>query len=92
MKIKGGTFKDRLAGLFELPREIVMDVPRITMIGNLQVTVENHRGVIEYSPERCVIGIHNGQMTIQGRDLVIGIIYEDEITVTGFIGAVQFSA
>ena len=32
-----------------------MDLPRITLIGNLQLFVENHKGIIEYSDSRIRI-------------------------------------
>jgi len=86
---KGGRIKGKIAGMLELPGDLVFDLPRITLIGTVEMTVENHRGLIEYSPERVVIGFGRGQITVKGLDLVIGRIVPDEVTLTGQISSVD---
>lgn len=78
--------------MFELPKDLVMDIPRITLLGNLQITIENHRGILEYGPERIVIGVTTGQLTITGWDLAIGTVYPEEITISGRVAGLSFSA
>ncbi|NPV70472.1 MAG: sporulation protein YqfC [Firmicutes bacterium] len=85
MERKGGRIRNRIAGALELPGDVVLDLPRITLIGNVEMSVENHRGLIEYSPECVVIGFGEGQITIRGEELKIGSIVPDEITLTGRI-------
>ncbi|MCR4397859.1 MAG: sporulation protein YqfC [Firmicutes bacterium] len=85
---RGGRLKKKIAGLLELPGDLVFDLPRITLIGNMELTVENHRGLMEYSTHRVVIGFGGGQMTVEGCDLVIRRIVKDEVTVTGRISSV----
>lgn len=89
-KNRRGSWRQRLANFFELPKDIVMDVPKTTIIGALQLSIENHRGILEYSPERVVIGIHTGQVSITGKELVIGTVDGDEITVLGQIESLNF--
>ncbi|MGE5485620.1 MAG: sporulation protein YqfC [Ignavibacteriales bacterium] len=86
---KEGRIKGRVAGMLELPGDLVFDLPRITLIGAVEMTVENHRGLIEYSPERVVIGFGGGQIVVKGVDLVIGRIVADEVTLTGRISSVD---
>ena len=33
----------------ELPQDVMMDLPRITMIGHIHIYIENHRGLITFS-------------------------------------------
>lgn len=80
----------RLAATLELPQDVILDLPRVTILGGLQVTVENHRGVIHYSPERVVVGMTSGRVHISGQDLVIGVIHDQEITVAGVVESVTF--
>jgi len=82
-------FKGRVAGVFELPGDLVFDLPRVTLIGNIEVTVENHRGLIHYSPDRVVIGFGQGQIVIGGQGLAIGSITPEEITLTGRVAFVN---
>lgn len=77
------------AGL-DLPLEIVFDLPRITVLGHLQMTVENHRGLLEFRPERVAIGTGAGRVVVLGRDLTVGVVRDGEISVTGELTAVHF--
>jgi len=80
----------QMADWLDLPRDAVLDVPRITLIGDLQLVVENHRGLLEYSEERITVGAPRGRLAVLGRDLVIGTVNGEAITVTGQIRALQF--
>lgn len=84
------SLRQKLAGSLEIPKDVILDLPRITILGDLQVMIENHRGVIQYSPEQVVVGMSKGRIDITGTDLVIGVIHEEEITVTGLLTAIIF--
>lgn len=81
--------RSRLAELLDLPRDVVLNLPRISLVGDLQVLIQNHRGVHEYTPARVVIGMEHGLIEIVGRGLVIGAIHPEEITVTGRLDGIQ---
>ena len=81
--------KRRLTDLFDLPQDVTLDLPRILLVGGLQVILENHRGLAEYSPERVVVGVARGQVAITGEGLEIGVINTEEITVLGRIRALS---
>ncbi len=80
----------RVADLFELPRDVVMDLPTATLIGNLQCLVENHRGIIEYLPDKVRINTSRGEVVVTGRRLAIGSISQDDIVVEGRISGFAF--
>ncbi len=90
MERKGGRIRNRIAGALDLPGDVVLDLPRITLIGNAEMSVENHRGLIEYSPQCVVIGLGEGQVVVRGEDLRIGSIVPEEITLSGRIASVGF--
>ncbi|NPV26851.1 MAG: sporulation protein YqfC [Firmicutes bacterium] len=79
-----------VAGLFDLPRDIALNLPKVVIIGNIQVFVENHRGIIEYAPEKVRISINRGELEIRGSQLVLRNILADEIALDGKIEAVTF--
>lgn len=81
---------DKLTGFLDLPREIVYDLPRVTLIGHVQLLIENHRGVIEYSAGKIRIAINSGGMEILGQDLYIRSISRDEISIEGDIAALKY--
>ncbi|MCL4425712.1 MAG: sporulation protein YqfC [Firmicutes bacterium] len=79
-----------LASLFDLPGDVVLNLPRLTMVGNLQVIIENHRGVVEYSPRKVIIAYNQGRVILEGEELVIGTIQSEEIAVTGRVNSLLF--
>ena len=39
--------KYNISEALELPKDIVMDLPKITILGNIQINISNHKGIIE---------------------------------------------
>ncbi len=81
---------EKLTRFLDLPKEIVYNLPKVTLIGNMQVLLENHRGIIEYSAEKVRIAINSGEMEITGEGLFIRNINRDEISLDGDISAIKF--
>lgn len=79
-----------VADLFEIPEDIVLNVPRITIVGNLQMIIENHRGLIEYSPETIRVGAGNGQIVIVGEELAVGSVFSEDLSVMGRFSRITF--
>lgn len=83
-------WRQNLADLLELPREVVLNLPRLTVIGNVQCYLENHRGVIEYTTEKIRVSVNGGEVQIAGRDLVIRYMASEEIAVDGVIDSIRY--
>jgi sporulation protein YqfC len=82
--------KRRFANMFDLPKDVLLDLSRIIVIGNMQICIENHRGIVEYSPQKIVIGCGNGQISVHGEDLSLRSILPEEIELIGHIKSVVF--
>ncbi len=91
LKKKGGRFKAIFSELFELPPEVVLDLPRLTMAGNCQLLVENHRGVIFYGSAEIRIGISGGALIVRGENLQIGNLYAAELLIKGTIEHLEYN-
>ncbi|HHX50388.1 MAG TPA: sporulation protein YqfC [Clostridia bacterium] len=78
--------------LLEMPKDVMLDLPKITMIGDLQLFLENHRGIIEYQRERIRVKISNGELEIKGQDLVLRNLKTDEMAVEGMITSITFDS
>ncbi|EIT85217.1 hypothetical protein A374_10755 [Fictibacillus macauensis ZFHKF-1] len=74
----------------DLPADAMMDLPRITMIGQLHIYIENHRGVISFSNEQLMLRLKTGSLVIKGRDFVIKTILPEEILLEGAIDGVYY--
>jgi sporulation protein YqfC len=79
-----------LAGFLEIPQDIVMDLPRITMLGNKQLLVENHKGIIEYTPSLVRIKLSQGELFIYGEKLTLGNLQAEQILVEGVVQKVNY--
>jgi len=86
---KAGLIK-RFSQAFELPGDVVLNVPRVTIVGNAVVTIENHRGLVRYDPSSITIGAGGFQIVIEGESMVIGIVEAETITIRGTITRVGF--
>lgn len=91
MQRKNG-LRDRLVSLLELPGDVMLDVARITMVGDMEMVIENHRGLTEYTPNRVVLTVPEGSLAIDGDDLRIGAISPDQIILLGKIRGMRYTA
>ncbi len=87
---KSDEIKKSIADILELPQDIMLDLPKITMIGNLQIYVENHKGIIEYSSTRVRIFTKCGVLRITGKNLLLKRIVQEEIVLVGEIDQAEF--
>ncbi|MGI6704453.1 MAG: sporulation protein YqfC [Clostridia bacterium] len=90
METRGDLIKKGIADLLELPRDIVLDLPKITLVGNLQLYIENHKGIIEYSTGLVQVNTKAGILVVTGTGLTIRTIVVEEIIIVGRIDRVEF--
>ncbi len=83
--------KESVSEAFELPKDIMLDLPKITMLGDVELYIENHKGIIEYSIEKIRVDINKGTLIILGKDLFIKTIITEEIIISGKIYSVEFN-
>ena len=82
--------QEKLVRVFELPDDVVYDLPKITLIGDIQFYIENHRGIIEYSPTLVRIAVSIGEVEVSGEMLAIRTITRDELYLDGRIQAIRY--
>jgi len=83
------TMAERLVRALDLPLEGVLDLPKMTLIGNFQALVENHRGLLAYDPRLIRIRTAKGELVIAGAGLRIASILPKELVVEGHIVQVE---
>lgn len=82
--------KGWLTRRLELPADAVMDLPRITMVGQLHIYIENHQGVLKFSNDEVRLLLKNGQLVIKGEDFMLKTILPEEILLEGKIEHVSY--
>lgn len=82
--------KKKISRSLNLPQDTIMDIPSIRIIGNNQIAIENHKGIIEYTNSLLRLKSKSGIIKITGSELKIMEISEEEISVNGIINSVGF--
>ena len=85
--ISDKSLKEKFLTAMDLPIELLNDVPRITLIGNNNLLIENHKGIIEYDENIIRLVSH---INILGNQIKVEEINNDEIFITGEITNVEF--
>ena len=80
-KIKKG--KDLIAQKADLPLEIILDVPKITIVGYKEITIENHKGILSFDKLLIRINSKLGPIKIEGKELEILYIGTYTVTISG---------
>ncbi|WP_291652860.1 sporulation protein YqfC [Clostridium sp.] len=82
--------REIIAETFDLPKDIVLNVPKITIIGNDEITIENHKGIILF--ERNVIKVNTKvkAINIEGENFEILYIGDSTITISGKFKSISY--
>lgn len=79
-----------LAERMELPGEIMPGAGSLSVIGGRRALVEGYRGLLEYSPERVVLVLERGKISIGGSGLVIRAMNAGALVISGRIENVEW--
>ena len=82
--------KQLIVKRMDLPEDVMMDLPRITMIGQIHIYIENHRGLLAFTDKEVRLMLKHGQLLIKGSSFVIKTILPEEILLEGKIEQVLF--
>lgn len=98
--MKGGSFfmakkwgqkvRNWMAKKMDLPQDVMMDLPRITMIGQIHIYIENHRGLLAYTDKELRLLLKQGQLLIKGKSFVIKTFLPEEVLLEGKIDQVIY--
>lgn len=82
--------KKKIINIFELPKEVILNLPLISIIGSEEINIENYKGVIEYNLERIRINTSCGVLKIEGKKLSLKQITAENISVNGLISKLEY--
>ncbi|GGG10685.1 sporulation protein YqfC [Paenibacillus abyssi] len=77
------------AEILDLPQDVVFDLPRMTMIGDRQLYIENHRGVLHFTSDKLRLALSKGELEVTGNGLAIRAIWTEEVFIEGQIIQIQ---
>lgn len=82
--------KEFVVEKFELPKDVVLDEPKIIIIGRNEITIENHKGIIAFKDNLIKVNTKEGPINIHGKNFEILYIATSTITVSGYFDSVEY--
>ncbi|SFL81320.1 sporulation protein YqfC [Gracilibacillus orientalis] len=83
-------FMSAFTRTFDLPSEVTLELPRITMIGSIHAYIENHQGLIIFSSTELLLKVHQGHVRITGDNFVLKTMIDKDILLEGNIKDITF--
>lgn len=82
--------KETLAEKLDLPRDIILNVPKITITGNNEITIENHKGVVLFEEHNVKINSNVGLISIHGIGFEILFMGGSTLTLSGKFKSMEY--
>jgi len=82
--------KRQFSEFLEIPGDVMLDLPKIVLVGNIKIFIENHRGILEYTTEKVRVNVMEDEVTITGENLLLRNVLPDELCVEGKIKSISF--
>ena len=82
--------KQKISAMLDVPKEIVLNLPVISMVGMQDLTIENYKGIIEYTDERIRISTASGIMRVEGKGLGLRQITAEAVSISGRVARIEF--
>ena len=89
MKKRG---KHRIDKLLEIPKEVYSNESKMTIIGFDEIIIENFKGILEYETYYVKIKTYIGNININGYQLELENMTNDDIKVKGKIESIDLES
>ncbi|MEG1257039.1 sporulation protein YqfC [Clostridium sp.] len=83
MNNKLARVKEKVVYGLDLPVDVALSLPKITILAEKEITVENHKGIIKFNTNELVINTTLGLLEILGENFEIIFVGGTTITLTG---------
>jgi len=81
--------KRRLDKILEIPEEVYSNTPKLTITGFNEMVLENFKGILEYEEFFASISTHIGVININGNNINLEKMTNDDIKITGKIESIE---
>ena len=89
---KRKNMKSRLDKVLEVPDEVALRVPKLTILKFEEVLIENYKGILEYQDFFVRIQTYMGIININGFKLTLEEMTTDDLIVKGKIESIDFES
>lgn len=81
--------RNKIERILEIPEEVYSNVPKVTITGFNELILENYKGIIEYEEFFASISTYIGVININGYNLNLEKMTNDDIKITGKIESIE---
>ncbi|MBR3640870.1 MAG: YabP/YqfC family sporulation protein [Oscillibacter sp.] len=75
---------------FDLPADVVAGAPRVELVGDREVYVERHTGLLAYGETQIDVNTPAGVLRVRGEELTLLAMTAGEVRVGGVIRGVEW--
>lgn len=75
--------------ILDMPKEVVSNVPKLTITGFEELLVENYKGILEYEDFFVRVNTYIGIININGFNLVLENMNDENIIIKGKIESIE---
>ena len=81
-------FVEKIGERLSIPAETMGLFPYVEIRGQRSVSIENHKGILQYKDDEIRVSVKNGTITIRGAALKIGCLNHRHIVIYGKLDTV----
>ena len=86
LKAAARALSDRL----QLPEDVLLGAAKIVVTAGRKVLIENHKGILEYTPEHIVVNLGKGKLSLLGQGFLLEAMNSGELLISGTIQSMQW--
>lgn len=80
---------ERTAQMLELPADVIAGLSRLEMIGDSELRIEQHKGILVYSREEIHVSAGKFVIKVMGNELDLRAMTGLELLITGQISSIH---
>ena len=82
--------RENIASHLDLPRDVLLNIPKINILGDNEITIENHKGIVLFEENQIKVNSTVGLISIFGKNFEILFIGGSTLTISGKFVSVMY--
>ena len=82
--------REKILSKLDFPSDITLDLPKIIVTGDKEITIENHKGILSFESDQIKINSRLGSIAINGKDFEILLIGDTTMTISGIFKGISY--
>lgn len=83
-------FRAKIADEFNISEEVLLDIPKVSVVGRNKVIIENHKSILEFSKSVLRVASSVGTIYIAGSGMEVLFMGDETIVVSGTFNSLSY--